>query len=473
MFRRPFIPAALLFILGIFIAAYNVNLIIVALLCLTVCIFVFLKIRNPIGTILLAFLIFLGIFRMEIALQEKNRTEAEYSGRKAETRLVLSGFPDGNSVTAYFTDGSGKHKLLLRCPSVKGFSPGDIIEGEISLSVPKDYDKASLDYARYLEGNNIFLLGYADALSFTGEREGGFMGMLYSLRTYMDTLGEKFFFSDSRGLYNAMIAGDKRLLSDRLSDSLQASGLNHIAVVSGMHLSVAMAFLSFLSGFVFGQRRAGYVFVFIGAIILTILTGAGASVVRALLMCFLSIIAKLFQRDNDPPTALCFAAVVMILANPFMIFNAGFILSVLSVTGILIFNEAVLGFLSEFLPRKLAGLLSLSISAQLLVMPALIFYFGTVAPYSLLSNALLGPVSGVYVISGLLFVILSPIAPLAQLVSFIMKFLSDATIIVCHWIKTLPFSLIETSGDAILFTVLCAFTVVVFYLRRLRGKILK
>lgn len=468
MIRRPLIPAAILFVLGIFLAAYSVNLIITVILCILVWLFALLKTKRLFPSFIAVLLIILGVGRMGIAENHRDKIIAKYSGKNEVMRLTVTDFSDENSVTAYFEDEGKKHKVLLRYEGDSCFSPGDIIEGEISLYAPNASKIFSHGYAHTLAGNGIFLISDTEKLPRATGKADGLMGKLYSLRVYIDSLGEKYFPNeDDRGLFNAMVIGDKRLISPDLDASLKASGLSHIAVVSGLHLSVAMAFLLTIAQLFVGKRRHGYILVFTGAFFIVLLTGAGASVIRAFIMCSIYLLSKYIYRDNDSPTSLAVAVLIMTLVNPFTVFNAGFILSVLSVAGIIIYNNKISGVLSKFMPSALADVVSMSISAQLTVMPVIVYYFGTVTPWSLLSNALLVPLSGVYVILGMILIIASPFSILSNGTALAMKFFSLGITSVSGFVRDLPFSLLETLGGCLTFIVLWAFLLLLIYMHPL------
>jgi len=309
------------------------------------------------------------------------------------------------------------YKVQLWVSEYIELSPGDVIEGEITLKKPISSKMRFPDTEKSLAGNGIYLSAKAENVTKTAEKESGIMGVLHALRAYTDNLGNGVFRDDDRALFNAMIFGDKRLVSDELYSTLQSGGLNHIAVVSGMHFSVAIAFLLFISRKLLGNSRRSYLPVLFFSFFLTVLTGGGASVIRAFIMSFVFILSRVLFRHEDSLTSLGVTVFVMTAVNPFIIFNAGFILSVLSVLGILLFHRKTLGFLKKFVPKSLASVLSLSISAQLTVIPVAVYYFGTVAPYSLLSNALLVPFAGIYVILGMIFVVLSPLSFVSGIIS--------------------------------------------------------
>lgn len=465
MLKRPLVSAALLFVIGIFTAAYDINLIIRILLCLSVCLFTYFRTKNTKVSLLAVALIVAGIFRLGLAEEYQNSVIAKYSGRNAHMKLTVAEFSEGNRITAYFKDGGRTHKVSLTVEERIELSPGDIVEGEITLHTPFKSRIRFPGTAESYAGNNVFLTASAESITKTGEREGGFKGVIFSLRVYMNNLGENVFYGDDRALFNAMIFGDKRLVSDELYLALQASGLNHIAVVSGMHLSVAIAFITGLIQKLFGKKRIGNVFVLLGAFLLTLVTGAGASVIRAFIMCFLYVLSQILRRDRDSATSLAFAVLVMTGVNPFIVFNVGFILSVLSVMGIFLFNDKISEFLLKFMPSKLANLLALSISAQIAVLPVAIYYFGTIAPYALLSNMLLVPIAGIYVVLGMIYILVSPAAFVLPFIAPCLKFLSGIMTSTCFAVKDFDGSLIEFSGSFIIFATIWIFLLILIRIR--------
>lgn len=465
MLKRPLVSAALLFVFGIFLAAYSVNLIITVILCALVCVFTYLRTKKPAVSLLAVALILTGVFRMGIAQNYQEEIIAQYSGKEEHMKMTVTEFSSENSVTAYFKDGNRKHKVFLTVEENIELFPGDVIEGEFSLYAPFISKTRFPSQRESFAGNNIFLMAYAEKVTVTDEKESGLSGTIYSLRVYMDNLGGKAFSGNDRALFNAMIFGDKRLVSDELYSALQASGLNHIAVVSGMHLSVAIAFMTLFAQKIFGKKRTGYFFILAGAFLLTLITGAGASVIRAFIMCILYLLSQILRRDQDSPTSLAFAVLVMTGVNPFIIFNLGFVLSVLSVTGIFLFNDKIADFFVGFMPFRFAKVLALSLSAQLTVLPVTVYHFAALTPYSLLSNVLLVPIAGIYVILGMLYVLFSSMPFVLSIISPCIIFFSKIMTATCFAVKGFNYSLISFSGSLIIFFAIWIFLLVLLRVR--------
>ena len=145
------------------------------------------------------------------------------------------------------------------------------------------------------------------------------------------------------------------------------------------------------------------------------------------------------------------------LVNPYIIFNVGFILSALSVLGLILFGKKLSLFLGRLLPEMVETAISLTLAAFLALTPVIIYYFGIITPYAPLSNIVAVPLSSMYVIVGMLLAVLSPIERLSLILSRIMNFLAEGIEMLCEWISSLPYATIEYEGNFTIFVLVWVF----------------
>ena len=463
MFKRPLIFSAILFVAGILASAYRLNSSMLIVAAIIICVVSYLK-TTSFRVCALALIIFLsGINAMSIAQSNRSKIQSQYRGKSSDMDLVVQEFSESNNVIASFSDGGKMRKIYLTAPSQGRLYPGDIVKGEITITSPAKSKTSASDFSSYLASRGVFLQGYAENLHLAGRKTDGFMGKIYSLRVFIDKVGKEHFSGNSRALFNAMVLGDKSLVSGELSSALTASGLNHIAVVSGLHLSVMISLLMFFVHNIFGKRRIGYFFAVLGAVFIAFATGAGASVIRALIMCTLFLLSQILYRENDPLTSLSFAALFMLVLNPFMIFNAGFVLSVLSVLGILLYSKKFTSIMGSLMPSYIASAIGVSISVQLTLTPLLVYYFGIVTPYAIISNLLIASLAGAYVTLGIIFILLSWTGPLTVILGFFMKATAQAILKVCYAISALPFATVKIINTDIFLLLIWVFMLVLIY----------
>jgi competence protein ComEC len=204
--------------------------------------------------------------------------------------------------------------------------------------------------------------------------------------------------ADTAAFLLAILTGDRsRLREDTWFYSmLRSSGVAHCVAVSGMHLSFLMSFLYFF----LGRGKPAALACIPVTLLFMAVTGFTASVVRAGIMQLAVCVAVLTKHEYDSLSALALALLVLVLANPYCVQNAGLLLSFGSTLGILLFMPELLEWLPD-LPKKtgrrnpLAALvrfarssLAVSLSASVFTVPLTALFFGQVSLLAPLTNLL-------------------------------------------------------------------------------------
>lgn len=310
----------------------------------------------------------------------------------------------------------GLVELTLFRPGMDRASIGDTVRIKANLSAPlppeNDY---AFDYRTYQYSRRIYLTA-AGAGEMEIEKSSKITPRIIAgrIREAAVAAGERLLRGDALGLYCAVVFGDRRHMGASLKSTLTAAGLNHIAAVSGMHLSVVTMVVMFLVSLLFGRRRLGTLAAMLAVIAFTIVTGAGTSVVRACIMSLIYLSSRLIYREADPLSSLSAAVTLMLLFNPMIIYSSGFQLSVMATLGILLFMPLWTERLKIMpkIPRGVLEIVLVSVSAQLGVFPILIHSFNSFPVYFLLANLAVVPVLTLAMPLGLLL-------PLAEKVPYL------------------------------------------------------
>lgn len=309
---------------------------------------------------------------------------------------------DYSQPTEYGISARGKIEIGERTYRIKLYSyvleellPGDIVEGTVELHYTEN-----LDWASSLSASGIHLVGYMDddgAVTWQHKIPVKYFAPV--LRQKILLLLDEMFPNDTVAFARALLLADTSLLSYEEDTALTVSGIRHVVAVSGLHVSVLFGLVLSLVGFRKVLTPAiGLPLLFLIAAI----AGFTPSVNRACIMQALMILAMLFDRDYDPPTALAFAVLLMLAVNPRIITSVSFQLSVSCMVGILLFFQRIRDYLKKKLEKVNAkkgsalskgiawiiGSSSATISTMITVTPLCAFYFQTVSLVSILTNLL-------------------------------------------------------------------------------------
>ena len=271
--------------------------------------------------------------------------------------------------------------------------PGDTISGtfRFRVTVPGGEEEAT-----YHRGNGVFLLAYqVDEVTHTPCQNPSWREYPAVLRKEAGKLLEETFPEDTSPFAKALLLGNTEDLDYKTDTNLKISGIRHVAAVSGLHVSILFALLSFAT------FRKPFLTALLGFPLLLLFAataGFTPSVNRACIMSGLMLLAQLFRKEYDGPTALSFAALCMLIVNPLVITSVGFQLSAGSVAGIYCFSPAIRKWLYGLLPkakgwrgklvRWFVASVSISLGALVFTTPLCAMYFGTVSLIGVVTNLL-------------------------------------------------------------------------------------
>lgn len=233
----------------------------------------------------------------------------------------------------------------------------------------------------------------------------------------------------------AMAMGDKSALNQETKEAYSISGTSHILAVSGLHIGIIFQLIILLLG---GKRRSKLTIILSTTIVwaYVIFIGFPASAVRAATMLSIYSMVLLSLRPDPTLNTLALAYIIMVLVNPFNIFDIGFQMSFLAVGSILLFYPLFFCLLSSHsnIIRAIWGLFCVSLAAQIGTLPLIVFYFGRISCYSLITSFIAIPAATLILYLCVLLFILSPLtyisflaSPIEGLMQLVMNVLTSIT----------------------------------------------
>ena len=370
---------------------------------------------------------------------------------------------DGNVVL-----GERAYKVRTYLNTVEDLAPGQQVKGDFRFRISFWNEDDSLNNA----GKGIFLYAYQSGdCTYLKQYQPGLMDLPAVWRNELKTMIGNAFPADTEGFARALLLGDTSGVDYEMDTALKVSGIRHVIAVSGLHVSVVFGILYLLAG----KKRVLTALIGIPAVILfAALAGFTPSVTRACIMQILMMVALLLEKDYDPPTALAFAALVMLIANPMTIGSVSFQLSVSCMIGIFLFASRIYTWMTQtpYLGRGkgklstwICGSISVSLSTMVTTTPLTAYYFGTVSLIGIVTNLLaLWAITvvfyGIMLVCALGYIWL----PLARFIGGILGWLIryvEATAVV---MASVPMGAVYTKSTYIVIWLIFAYVLLAIYL---------
>lgn len=341
---------------------------------------------------IVAFIIFFFIGNGMFFLSLKSFQGQEYNSASISGRVCQIEFEDGKSklllenVTA---NSNGVHGVMLY----------------VSDTIPTTFERGDiLTYVGDLEHVKLFDLGsfaswnYRNDVAYTSWARIDEVDYVSGGATFDEKAREKI----QEVLYNnmspeyasvayAVLTGGKDMVENEILNTFRDAGIIHILTVSGLHIS----FLSALIAWIFKKLRIksfiNFILTFCILLIYAYICSFSPSVVRAMIMGLVLISATIFGKEYDGPTSLSIAGIITLCIWPLMALDVGFLMSYGCVAGIMLLSTPIRRVLQKFLPYQVAKYLSISVGAQIGILPFLASFFSSLNLLSFWANLIVVP----------------------------------------------------------------------------------
>lgn len=415
-----------------------------------------------------------------LGIQNKYNSALSFTGENTRVSGIITERPE-------FSRENRRYYCILKTDSINGAE----VKTRLRLSFSETYDSLnpsefdigdeisfiatvykagsdSLSSNRYYKSRGIYLGGYSvsNVEIIKAERK--------PVSYFIDLLRQKItsalmhdFDNENASLLVALLTGDKDNMTDSLYDDFVKAGIVHIMAVSGLHLSIWVAFLSLFMDFRGKKGKLLAIVMIIFTVFMLNFASFTGSVKRASAMTILYFIGKIFGKKSDPLNSLGFAAVCALVPNPYGVLDVSFLLSFVSTMGIILMGvplseriSARLNSFGEETKRLFSPLIStfaLSVSVTFFIFPISVIVFGGISIVSPLSNVLCFiAVPPLLLMTGFYSLLrLIPFVP--PFIGVIMKYLSSYIISVAEFVSELPFSYVNTNYEKLGLWFLIAF----------------
>ncbi len=408
-------------------------------------------------------------------------TLAAYNGSvAAPTRAVIEGvivgYPDvRDTATIYHVradtlilDGQARPvrgDVRVEAPRYPVLAYGDRVRAGGQLITPPSFD--DFDYAAYLSIHGIHsLLRRARLERISPDHGHPLWAALYRLRARGAALLNRVLPEPTAALANGMLLGIESGIPDAVDEAFKVTGTTHVIVISGSNIALLTGVLMALLGRGLGRSRALFL---VAALVMlyVLLVGADPPALRAGIMGVLYVIAIALGRVSTAYVSLCASALVMALLNPLALWDVGFQLSFAATLGLILFTAPLQARCERFCTRRfsperarqitalLNDTLIVTLAAQILTLPLLVYYFGRLSLVALLANFLILPAQPPIMVGGMATLAVGLIwETLGRIAAVIPWLFLTYTVTVVRGLATVPLAAVETGALGRLLAVL-------------------
>lgn len=271
------------------------------------------------------------------------------------------------------------------------------------------------DYKDYLKKQHIYhqLFIKNSQILLLENKTHTVFGYAASLRkTINEELKNYNFKKDELAIINALLLGQRQDISKDIYNSYAQAGAIHILAVSGLHVGIILLLLhNLLKPLDFFRKgklaKIGIILILLWSY--AIIAGLSASVVRAVTMFSLVAIGINLKRPSNIYNTLFSSIFILLICKPTFLFDVGFQLSYLAVFAIVTFQPMLYNLLD--FKYKIFDypwqLFTVTISAQIGVIPISLYYFHQFPGLFFVSNLIIIPFLGVILGFGILIIILA------------------------------------------------------------------
>ncbi len=356
---------------------------------------------------------------------------------------------------------SGKLLMNIKRDSTFKFLPVDTVlftESELQ-TIQKPLNPHQFDYKKFLELKQVYRQLYVKRsdLLVASKANRTIYGIADQLRTAINNKLIKAGFKDhTLSIINALLLGQRQTIDKSTYNNYVNSGTIHILAVSGLHVGIILLILNFVFRPLLYIKYGNFIRPLIIVALLwcfAIIAGLSPSVTRAVTMFSVISIAMHLKRPTNIYNTLAISAFIILLIKPHFLFSVGFQMSYLAVLGIVSIQPKIYKLWQPkyWCIDKAWQIFTVTLAAQLGVLPVSLFYFHQFPGLFFISNIVVIPVLGLILGFGLLVIVLALLNVIPNIIVSAYSFIIDCLNSFIAWIaqfenflfRDIPFTLLQ------------------------------
>ena len=281
--------------------------------------------------------------------------------------------------------------------------------------IPKPLNPHQFDYHTFMKHREVYRQVHVrpEEILLLPKTGSSYSGGAENLRKrIVSSLKKNGFSPDQVAMIQALLLGQTRDITDETYDAYAAAGVIHILSVSGLHVGFVLLLLHFIFKPLEWIRYGKYLKIILLLLLLwgfALLAGFSSPVVRSVTMFSFVAIGLNWERKTNILNILFLSLFAILLVAPQFIFEVGFQLSYLAVFSIVIFQPVIFKLYRprSWIIRAGWGTLTVTLAAQIGILPLSLYYFHQFPGIFFLSNLLVVPYVGFLLAVGILVILLA------------------------------------------------------------------
>ena len=320
-----------------------------------------------------------------------------------------------NDKTAFYIKGKEKIVINYYQELLEDINLGDEISVSGKIKVPSNNTVPNqFNYKRYLLNNNIFYTVTAKSVTKTANNTN----VIYYLKGKINERIDKITYANE--YLKIFILGDTSSLDEETSKSYQQNGVSHLFSISGMHISLFAAIILYVMKRISYNNYYNYSIVISFLIFYSLLVGSSPSVIRSLTMYILFAINKLFNLKIKNLDIMCFVLTIMLIINPYYLYNISFQYSYLISFSLVLFSYKLKNIKNKIMKSLYTSFISFLVS-----FPICIYNFYQVNVFSIILNIFLIPFVSIIIFPlSLVCFIIPKLSVILNIFTSILQFIS-------------------------------------------------
>lgn len=316
-------------------------------------------------------------------------------------------------------------------------------------SITNSGNPGAFDYKRYCLFQDITHQVYLKANEYVllkDKNTSWLKQTLYTIQHATISTLQRYIRGDKeQGVAEALLIGYRNDLDKNLVQAYSNTGVVHIIAISGLHIGMIYLLMLYI---LLPLKRYRWTKWFNPVIILfvlwvfTLVAGAAPSILRSAVMFSFIVLGSVIDRKANMYNMLAASAFCMLALNPFRLWDVGFLLSYTAVISIVTFMQPIYNWLyfKNKMLDKVWTAASVTLAAQILTIPVVIFYFHQFPRYFLITNLLVVPLSALILYGEILLLCISFIAIVASITGAALNGLIWFMNSFIEYMNTLPFA---------------------------------